>query len=188
MQEIDYTYLFAGVAVLIALLSLWANLWVSFGRSGKLDDNSEIERRKASATLGLIWIYSAILISLMSVAFILMGKYWENLSQCWRDFFGELGFSFLITAFIMAIINMFESTWSAFWKGLRGITAFHSYPGFEVDRLNWCLLSRVSAIIVFLLTCSSLGVMVDHRLWWGYLLVFAFAAYTYLGLTKRRGR
>lgn len=184
MEHIDYNYLLVGAAVLVAVLSLWANLWAGFGRSG--DDEHQRQLTKASATLGLFWIYSATIIALLALAFILIGQYKEGLCQWWRDFFHDLGFGFLIAGFIMAIINMLESAWSVYHKVSCDLTAFDPYPGFDAADVNRRLLCEIFCIVLLLLAVSVFGKMLDPWFWSGYLLILGYGYYIYRRITSRR--
>lgn len=188
MEDINYTYLFAGLAVLITVLALWANLWVSFARSDAQDSNIEKRHKKTSATLGIFWIYTATLIALVSVAFVLMGKYWVDLPSGQQNWCSQLGFGFLMTAVIMALLNIFESALSVLFKGLRGKTAFDSLSGVESEKL-WIYFTIEIVIILMLLAFSTMGVLECHRWWWFYILPVIIGACVFIGAskTKRNG-
>lgn len=168
IENIDWSYLLVGGAILIALLSLWAQLWFSFG-------SSRGRGEQVSATLGLFWIYMAIAIAMLGFGLLLVGKYWEG-SLCFD--ISELSFGFLMTAFIMGLANIFQSTVSVFSRGKRNKTAFD--PLFEhPPELNRRRLLKLVGLASSLLLVSYLGVSINHWFWSGYLLILGFAIYEY---------
>lgn len=173
IEMIDWNYLLVGAAILIALLSLWAQLWVSFGGSGG-------RGKQVSATLGLFWIYMAMVIAMLGLGLLLVGKYWEG-SLCFDT--SELCFGFLMTSFIMGLANIFESTVSVFLKGKRNKTAFD--PLFEQPpELNRRRLLKLAGLALSLLIVSCLGVSCNHWFWLGYVLILGFAIHEYRKLIR----
>jgi hypothetical protein len=181
MRQLDYGYLLAGAAVLVALLSLWANLWISFGRN-----KDDADRRKAATSLGLFWIYCATVVALLAIGLVLLGKYWEGASDCWRDMIHGLGFAFLITAYLMSLLNMFESSFSIFYKASKGLTAFDSHPDLKSTMLNTGLLTRLTVSIVLLLACSIMVVLLNHWFWILYIPIVAYLICLYRRTVKGR--
>lgn len=168
----DWTYLLVAAGILIAILSLWAQLWVGFG-----GDKDKI--KQVSATLGLFWIYMAILIAMIGLGLLLMGRYWEG-SFCFDT--SDLCFGFIMTAFIMGLANIFESTVSIFLKGRRNKTAFD--PRFEhVPELK-CRLLKLIGFALSLLLVSCLGVALNHLFWLGYVPIVIWASYEYVQLHR----
>jgi len=170
-------------AILIALLSLWAQLWVSFGKN---QDNS----RKISASYGLFWIYTAILFAMAAISIILVRQYWEGLSQQafilsrpLPQFLEELGFSFLISSFIMGLVNITQSAVSILIKALRGRTAFESLVNEDRIRAAWLFTLAVLALIT--LAVAWLGI-VFCKLWWlGYIVIGCVGIFVYWALHRR---
>jgi len=172
IENIDWSYLLIGGAILIALLSLWAQLWVSFG-------SSRGRGEQVSATLGLFWIYMAIAIAMLGFGFLLVGKYWEGSLPFDTS---ELSFGFLMSSFIMGLANIFQSTVSVFSKGKRNKTAFDSL--FEhPPELNRRRLLKLVGFALSLLIVSYLGVSCNHWFWSGYALILAFAIHEYRKLS-----
>lgn len=173
IENIDWTHLLVVSAILIAILSLWAQLWVGFG--GNKDRS-----RQVSATLGLFWIYMAILIALLGLGLLLVGRYWEG-----SLFFdtSKLCFGFIITSFIMGLVNITQSTVSVFSKGKRNKTAFD--PLFEqVPELNKRRLLKLVGFAISLLIVSYLGVAYSHSIWLGYVPILILGIYEYRQLHR----
>ena len=123
MGNIDYTYFIAVAAILIALMSLWAQTGVKYGESS--NDIKKRDRIRASATAGLLWIYMAIAIAVLSLCALLAGKYWEG----GLDWVFEWGFGFLSAAIVMCFISVLESTIHLFNKAMQGKTHFEYHGG-----------------------------------------------------------
>lgn len=174
IETLDWTQLLVVAAILIAILSLWAQLWISFG--GNKDRIKQV-----SATLGLFWIYMAILIAMVGLGLLLVGRYWEG-SFCFDT--SELCFGFLMTSFIMGLVNILQSTVSVFSKGKRNKTAFD--PLFEqMPELNKRRLLKLVGFALSLLIVSYLGVAYRHWLWSGYAPILILAFYEYRQLHRR---
>lgn len=175
METPDWNYLLVAAGILIAILSLWAQLWVGFG--GNKDNRDDV--KLVSATLGLFWIYMAILIAMIGLALVLVGRYWEG------GFIfdtSEICFGFIMTSFIMGLANIFESTLSIFLKGRRNKTAFD--PRFEhVPELK-CRLVKLVGFALSLLLVSCLGVALNHLFWLGYVAILIWAVFEYVQLHR----
>lgn len=172
MEQIDYTYIIAVAAILIALMSLWAQSWVKYGESSS--ETEKRDRTRASATVGIIWIYMAIVIAVLSLCALLAGKYWEG----GLDWAFEWGFGFLITAVLMCFINILESTIHLFNKAMHGKTYFEHHGGINPKIIKEMTIKSL-IIVLITLTISLLGVIVNHWLWWLYLPLAVFALITY---------
>lgn len=181
MKELDYTYLIAGAAILVTLLSLWAQSWV---RLGSNVNRGELRQRKqASATIGLLWVYMATVIAILAIGLFLIGRYWEG-SEGSLDWVFEWGIGFLIVAFLMGLANMAESTLLLFLRICKGKTAFDASFGVDSSKLGKKLSIKLAVIVLSLLVVSISGVVYAHWIWWFWLPIFAFALYEYYELIQ----
>jgi len=62
-------FLLTATGILLAVLSLWALLWVSFTRGGE-----DVDSKKRAATIGLFWIYCSIAIAVVAFGLLLASK------------------------------------------------------------------------------------------------------------------
>lgn len=172
--------------VIIALLSLWAQLWVSYGSH---EDESTILRRRINASYGLLWIYIAISYALIGVTIFIIARFWENmpleesfLSRSLKQFIDELGLSFLCTSFIMGFANIAESIVSIILKGLRQEDAFQPLTESTKVKRGWIITLVVLALAI--LTATWLGITFCKG--WFYLyIVIAIIGIFLFGLTNR---
>jgi hypothetical protein len=155
--------------ILIALLSLWAQLWVNFGKS---NDTS----KQIAASYGLFWIYTAILFAMVAICLVLVRQYWEGLpqqssilSRPLPQFLEELGFSFLITSFIMGLTNITESAVSIVIKAFKGRSAFESLVTENKISKAWLITMAILALAILIITW--LGITFCKLYWLGYILV-----------------
>ena len=167
--------LFAASGILIAVLSLWAQLWYRYADHGRDGRDEAILR---SASLGLFWIYMAILIALLAFGLtalkVLFG--WHSL---------EIAAGFGIASFLMGLLNIGESTISLFIKVGRGKTAFGAM--FEATKetvIRWRSLMAVFA--AFLCAFSMLGMVYHHAWFFGdlALIVVVIAGYFLRGISN----
>lgn len=166
----DLNYLLVAAGVLIALLSLWAQLWVNFGKKDRITQHT--------ASIGLLWIYLSIVIAMASIGVVLIGEYWEGLTT-WnisvfnkdlKTFLFDLGFGFLVTSFLMGIANMTESAVSIVYKGQHGKTAFDSIPDKAPSPSKYRKTLRTLLLIALtLLIISVFGSIWNHWVYLGYI-------------------
>lgn len=171
--------------ILIALLSLWAQLWVNFGKS---NDNA----RQIAASYGLFWIYTAILFAMAAVSLVLVKQYWEGLpqqpyilSRPLPQFIEELGFSFLVSSFIMGLANITESAVSIVIKAFKGRNAFE--PLVNENKISKAWLITIAIIALVILIVTWLGITFCKLYWLGYIgvVVSGVVAFLLLNAGKR---
>jgi len=170
-------YLLIAAAILVTILSVWAQIWIN-------RTSDENEGKKITASLGLFWIYMAILYAMTAIAFVLVGQYWEGLSYSCKSIMTDFGFGCFITAFIMGLVNIGESTLSAFIKGWRRQVAFDSLgDSIKLDR-GWYIKLAVLALSIFII--STLGVIFYHWVYLGYIIIAGYGAFQYYRLVCRK--
>lgn len=169
--------------ILIALLSLWAQLWMNYGKN---KDNG----RQIAASYGLFWIYTAILFAMVAISLVLARQYWEGLpqqtyilSRPLSQFMEELGFSFLVSSFIMGLVNITESAVSIFIKAFRGRNAFESLVDENIINKAWLFTLAVLALIILVVTW--LGITFCKLYWLGYIGVAVSGVIVFFLLIRR---
>ena len=179
----DSSYLLASVAVLVALLSLWAQGWVNFAVAKepykKKSTTAEEARKKASATLGLFWIYIAVFFAMVGIGLLLVEDL-VGLSICTS----QIAMGCIITSFLMGLANIVESIVSTFRKVKRGKTIFDTLFKEEEVRKRWLVCIIVIAISLFLV--SLFWVSCRGWIWLGYLLIVVAAICKYCKLTREK--
>ena len=170
--------------VLIALLSLWAQLWANYGKN-------QGNGRKIAASYGLFWIYTAILFAMVAVSLVLVKQYWEGLPQQTfvlgrplPQFIEELGFSFLVSSFIMGFANITESAVSIFIKAFKRKTAFESLVEEDSISKAWLLTLAIMALATLIFTW--LGITFCKFYWLGYILVVASGVIVFFWIIRSR--
>ena len=140
--------------ILLAVLSLWALLWVSFTRDGEGG-----ESKKRTAAIGLFWIYCAITIAVVALGLLL-----------WSEFFGcacpnsharRIAEGLLVASFAMGITNVFQSAISIGIKIWRGKTAFDAMVEFPAGLYMWSPVF-ISVLGIALSIFSVLAVYYDR--------------------------
>ena len=147
--------------LLIAVLSLWAQLWAHFGT---ISHDACMRSRRDAASLGLFWIYTAIAIAVVAFGLLLTNMLSLNLS--WRDHIERIAQGFVVTALLMGLANVAESAVSVLCKVWKGGTAFDpagKAPGFKTRR---CRIALATGTTVGLLVFSIAGVY-EHWLFVG---------------------
>jgi hypothetical protein len=133
-----------------------------------------------SATLGTLWIYIAVIVAFISLALLLAKEYWEGGIKLAE----EVGLGFFITAFLMALANIFESTITLFRRVLRGGTIYDLPRGITSKEYGKPLIVKLIGIICASLLFSTLGVVFPHYWWIGLVPVWGYGIYIYVRLTK----
>jgi len=179
LETLDYNLLVAVAAILVAVLALWLRGWAGFaGERVRAQANRRI---KVSSTLGTLWIYMALVIAFTSLGLLLAGKYWEG---GW-ELAAEVGFGFFITAFLMALSNVFESTVTLLRRVFQGDTIYDDPRGIDPSKYGKSLLLQIIGIACGSLLFSTLGVVCQHWWWIGLAPVWAYGLCVYIWLTRR---
>ena len=154
----------------MAVLSLWALLWVSFTRDGEGGVS-----KKRTAAIGLFWIYCAITIAVVALGLLL-----------WSEFFGcacpnsharRIAEGLLVASFAMGITNVFQSAISIGIKIWRGKTVFDAKVECPVGLYRWSPVV-ISLLGIALSVFSVLAVYYDRLfLIGGAFLIAAVLAY-----------
>jgi len=155
------SYVLTATGILIAVLSLWAQLWYRYADYGKKADGNEPDHSiQVTTTLGIIWIYSAILLSFFSFGLLISGTFfgWHTL---------RFGIGLTISAFIMGLINIAESTFSKLFKVTKGKTFSESLleigKNQNIQAMLWVILLML--LFIALLCLFSILAVFFTPLW-----------------------
>jgi len=142
-------------AVLIAVLSLWAQLWYRYADHSKTSDKPKAIL--VSATFGLFWIYIAILLALIALAMLISQALFDwDIVSCAQGF--------IITSFLMGFLNIADSTYSILIKVHKDMTAFQPLLHVESIASLKCWFCVTILFALLLLLFSVLATMLSR--WW----------------------
>lgn len=156
-------------AVVVALLSLWAQL------IARLVDRESERPRKLTATLNLFWIYIAVFIALLSlIAFLSAFSPGIRVTQYNIIPLYFVGWGLLISSIAMVVLSVFESTISIFFKGFcKRTTVFdRPYVFLDIIFISYYKYAFIVLAVFALLLCGSLiwliadGFSLVKIIWW----------------------
>ncbi len=178
MNSGSFGSIFAVAAILFAVLAIWSRGWTN-----NLKENADAEmqeRVRRSATLGTLWIYMTVVVAFISLALFLIKEHWEGGIK----YVDAVGFGFFITAFLMALANVGEATFTLFKRVWRGGTLYDAPRGMANTIYGKSSVWRLIVIVLGSLLFSTLGVVFAH--WWllGLILVWVYGFWTYIQFTQ----
>ncbi|HEY49715.1 MAG TPA: hypothetical protein G4O13_06695 [Dehalococcoidia bacterium] len=166
-------FLLTATGILLAVLSLWALLWVSFTRGGE-----DVDSKKRAATIGLFWIYCSIAIAVVAFGLLLASKLFG--CGCPASHARRIGEGFLSASFAMAATSVLQSLVSIAVKASRGKTAFDVMFECPEGQYRWSPLA-ITVIGVLLAAFCVLAVYYDRLFLVGgaVIVITVFAYYIY---------
>lgn len=140
----------AAAAILLAILSLWAKLWVDFAKKEEEDGYS----KRVFATIGIFWIYLAIFIAMLALAMSVSKEFFSvDLSKAAEGL--------IIASFLMGLVNIAESIVSIWWKVHLDKTAFEATEDIKATgkSMIWyrCWFCFMTAFAILLATFSVIS-------------------------------
>lgn len=156
-------------AVVVALLSLWAQL------NARLVNEKSGRSRKLAAALNLFWIYLAVFIAFLSlIAFLSAFSPGIKVTPTIMPLY-YVGWGLLISSIVMFVLSVFESLVSMFVTGVYKLTTpFDPTFVFPVTRFDsYYKCAFVFLIFFALLICITLLCLIaDGFSWWpGWLFI-----------------
>lgn len=153
-------------AIIVALLSLWAQLTV------RLINEQSYPSRKKAATLSLYWIYLAIAIAMGAlILWLLQTSQFKFTPYFFPKYFVGLGFIF--TPIVMICMSVLESIITMFAKGWQNKTAFDPLGRFESPWLyRWAFVGFNICAVVLLIFMILLVASGFDEIWLGRLVEF----------------
>jgi hypothetical protein len=133
------------IGILVAVLALWAQLWFKYsvddGKEDEIPDLKIVERQRV-VSIGLVWIYISILFGI--IAFIVSIINDTNAIRI------DIGNIFFLTALLMGLTNIAESTVTLWWKVRSGKTHNSLIEGVTLEkyRESFCWLTSLVALTV----------------------------------------
>lgn len=184
-DEAYWGMLFTFCAILIAILSLWAQLTV------RISQNQDITKQKLS-TLSLFWIYMAILCSLVALGFLFYARVGQLLDFLPKFILYRIGLGLMLASFLMGSIHVFESVVTLAIKIKRNLNLYNSLVNDINHQIYKCSLYCFVASAAIICLFSILGTLFGayeplfYWFWAGNIIALLILVWRYQMLMKTR--